>query len=183
MNRIISDFRRYYRKKIIIFWVEFAVIALGLAVSGVIVREKTRLMAIIVLASLFALTLWNTLSILVIAPRDFGKRLSELPEKTRTEIISQYQSAKDMGGRWFLEEYVLFHRNRKIVLLRYDEIRSAEPKGFNLELKLQDGKTELLPIKPDENPAVTVAVLRSREPRISVMLNGKIIEKMENKRK
>ncbi len=180
MKKIISDFRRAYRKKIIFYWAEFAVIALGLTLSGAVVREKTRIIAWVVLAGLLLLTIWVTISTLS-APRKFSKKLSRLPEKTREKILADYGTTKDMGGRWFLEEYVLFYRNRKIELLRYDEIRSAEPKGFSLELRLLDGKKALMPVGPAENPAVLIAALRSRNPQISAMLNGKVIEKMENK--
>ena len=39
-----------------------------------------------------------------------------------------------------------------------------------------------LGLGPDENPAMIVAALRSKNPNISIKLNGQIIEKMENRK-
>ena len=61
-------------------------------------------------------------------------------------------------------------------------IRSTDLKGLKMTLELLDGRIERLPLEPNENPAFIVAALRSKNPQISVKLNGQIIEKMENRK-
>lgn len=182
LDKIIKDYRKTFRRVIIGDWISAVLIIIAFVLSGVYVKFPLVIVAVICTAIMCGIAIWQTLGILVLERRRLVRRLNSLSEGDKEKILSRYESAHDIGKRWFLDEYMLFHRNRHIELLRYDIIRSAEPKGFKMELELLDGKTERLPLEPDENPAMIVAALRSKNPNISVKLNGQIIEKMENRK-
>ena len=182
LGKIMEDYRKSFFHVIIGDWICAVLIVAGPALSGSYADFPRVVPAVVCTIGMCGIAIWQTLGILVLERRRLIKRLNDLPEGDKEKILSQYASAHDIGKRWFLGEYLLFHRNRHIELLRYDMIRSAEPKGFKMELVLLDGKTERLGLGADENPAMIVAVLRSKNPLISVKLNGKIIEKMENRK-
>lgn len=182
MDKIIRDYRKTFRHTPIGFWISTAFITAGFLLSGVYTQMPLAVIAAVLTAADWGLAIWVTLEVFVLSGKRFAKTLDSIPEEKKAEILSQYESAPALGKRWFLGEYLLYHRNRRIELLRYDMIRSAEPKGFKMELELLDGKTERLPLEPDENPAMIVAALRSKNPQISVKLNGQVIEKMENRK-
>lgn len=182
MDKIIKDYQKTFRHTPIGYWISTAFVVAGFALSGVYTKMPLAVFAVILTAGLLGLSVWITLDIAVLAPRKFARRLNAMPESDKDNILAQYESAPNLGKRWFLGEYMLYHRNRRIELLRYDMIRSAEPKGFKMELVLLDGRTERIPLEPDENPAMIVAALRSKNPQISVKLNGQVIEKMENRK-
>jgi len=181
-NKIIKDYRRSFRHTPIGYWICTAFVTAGFLLSGVYVKMPLTIPAAVLTAAFAGLSLWATLNVLVFSPKKFAKMLDNFPEEEKEKILSRYESAPNIGKRWFLDEYLLYHRKRRIELLRYDLIRSAEPKGLKMELILLDGKTEILPLEPDENPAMIVAALRSKNPQISVKLNGQVIEKMENRK-
>ncbi len=182
LDRVIKDYRKNFRRVPIVDWISVALIIAAFLMAGVYTKFPLVIAAVICTAAVFGIAVWQTLSILILERRRLSRRLNSLPESDKELILSQYESAPPIGKRRFLDEYLLFYRNRHIELLRYDSIRSAEPKGFKIELELLDGKIERLPFEPDENPAMLVAVLRSKNPLISVKLNGQIIEKMENRK-
>ncbi|GEM_PF-6167729 len=181
-DKIIRDCRRTFRHTPIGYWISTAFVTAGFLLSGIYTKMPLAVIAAVLTAAFWGISAWATLDVFVFSAKKFAKTLDGLPEKSRTKILQKYESAPALGKRWFLEEYLLFHRKRRIELLRYDEIRSAEPKGMKIELELLNGKVERLPLEPDENPAMIVAALRSKNPQISVKLNGKIIEKMENRK-
>ena len=181
-NKIIRDYRKTFRHTPIGYCISAVLVTAGFLLSGVFTRMPFAVIAGICAAVFWGLAIWAILEVFVLSAKRFAKALDKLPEEKRAEILSQYKSAPSLGKRWFLGEYLLFHRNKRIELLRYDSIRSAEPKGLKMELELLDGKIERLPLEPDENSAVIVAALRSKNPQISVKLNGQIIEKMENRK-
>lgn len=181
-SKIIKDYRKTYRHTPIGYCISAVLVTAGFLLSGVFTRMPYAVIAGICTAVFWGLTIWAALDLFVFSARKFGKTLDGIPEDKKAEILSQYEKAPSLGKRWFLGEYLLFHRNRRIELLRYDVIRSAEPKGFKMILELSDEKIERLPLEPDENPAMIVAALRSKNPQISVKLNGQVIEKMENRK-
>lgn len=182
INKIIKDYRKTFRHTPIGYWISTAFITAGFLLSGVYTKMPFAVIAAVLTAVFWGLSIWVTLDVFVFSAKKFAKVLDNMSEEKRTEIFSQYASAPALGKRWFLGEYLLFHRNRRIELLQYDIIRSAEPKGLKMELELLDGKIERLPLEPDENPAMIVAALRSKNPDISIKLNGQIIKKMENRK-
>lgn len=182
MDKIISDFKKSFRHTALGYWLCTAMCLAGFLLSGVFVKAPTRIPAAAVAAFLVSASAYTTLEIFFTAPKRFREKLGRLPEKTRGDIITQYERAACFGKKWFLEEYLLFHGKRKIELLRFDEIRSAEPKGFKMELELLDGKKKALLLEPNENPAVIAAALRSKNPQISVMIDGRVVDRMENKK-
>lgn len=182
LDKIIKDYRKTFRNVIISDWISAVLIIIAFVLSGVYVKFPLVIVAVICTAVMCGIAIWQTLGILVLERRRLVRRLNSLPEGDKEKILSRYESVHDIGKRWFLDEYLLFHRDRHIELLRYDTILSAEPKGFKLYLELSGGKTERLGLGADENPAMIVAALRSKNPQISVKLNGQVIEKMENRK-
>lgn len=180
-EKIIMDFRKTFRRITIWDCISAVLETAAFLLCGVFTRMPFAVIAVFCTAFFWGFAAWS-LNMFLLSGKRFAKKLEDIPEDKRTELLSQYENAHSLGKRWFLGEYLLFYRNRRIELLRYDVIRSAEPKGFKMELELLDGKTERLPLEPNENPAFIVAALRSKNPQISVKLNGQVIEKMENRK-
>lgn len=181
LDKLLRDYRKTFRRVIVCDWICAVLIIIGLVLSGSYADLRV-IPAVVCTIGMCGIAIWQTLGILVFERKRLIKRLNGLPEGDKEKILSRYESAHDIGKRWFLDDYLLFFRNRHIELLRYDQINSAEPKGFKLELVLLGGKIERLGLGADENPAMLVALLRSKNPDISVKLNGQIIEKMENRK-
>ena len=181
-GRIIGDYRKTFLRAPIGYTVSAVFVAAGFLLSGAFTKMPYAVIAGVCTAVFCGLAAWAMLDLFVLSGRRLAKKLGGMPEEKKAELLAQYERAPSLGKRRFLGEYLLFYRSRRIELLRYDEIRSAEPKGFKMILELLDGKIERLPLEPDENPAMIVAALRSKNPRISVKLNGQVIEKMENRK-
>ena len=181
MEKIISDYRKTHRGTLIKYWAMTVLMTLGLSMA-VLGNKKLLIPAIAVSAYFVIISLFGTLEITVNEPARFRKKLEALPESDRNGIISQYEKSAKFRCKRFLDEYLLFYLNRKIMLVRFDEMQSAEPKGFKLAIGLSGGRMTVLPLYPDENPAVIVAALRSKNPDISVLINGKVVESMEKRK-
>ena len=136
-------------------------------------------LAIAFSAAFVIMSAYVTLYVLVIMPQSIRKRLNALPGGKA--VSEQYLKAPSLGKRRFLEEYLIYFYNMRMFLVKYSEIKSAELKGYTLLRDIGGKKPLKMPFDVDENPAMLVAALRSRNPNISVILNGKIVEKMENK--
>lgn len=182
MKKILSDYRKTVWIMPLRWWtvtaVEFAVCFF----IGAFRNEGTsRVLAIVCTAFFVLMSAVITLNVLLITPKRFKKRLNSLPEAERNTIIKQYEKSSAVTGkRHFLDEYLICFIGMNIALLKFSEIRSAELKGFKLLLDIGEKKPLKMPFEADENPAILVAAMRSRNPNISVILNGKIVEKMEN---
>lgn len=183
MDKILKDYRKFSRITAIPFdWLRAGLVAVVFALTGMYTKPGFQIAAIISTAGMVGISLYATLNALVFAERRFKKRMSALSEKERSDIADQYENAVNFGYRWFLEKYLLYFTNTKIVMLNYSEILSAELKRNKLILQLSSGKTAKMDLSPDDNPAVLVAAMRSKNPDISVILNGKVVESMENKK-
>lgn len=123
---------------------------------------------------------YTTLSVTVFERRRLQAALGGIPQSERETLLSQYETAHTIGNRKFLDEYLIFFGDARLFLLNYRDIRSAELKGYKLLLDIGEKKPVKMPFGAEENPAILVAVMRSRNPNISVILNGKLLEKMEN---
>lgn len=170
--------RAYYRAHFFIPLRYFAVAAICVCVmlfSGTYSRENLGIAAIVVSAFLCALTLWSLVDILT-APMRFKIWLKRLPESERGELADGLKTAKRLGKRWFSESHLVFFCKRRIKAMRFDEMRSADLKGNRLFIVSVDGKALPLPFEADENPAVIVAALRSKNEHISASIDGRVID-------
>ena len=157
-----------------LFVLAFCVV--GFALTGTYSGEKTRVLAIVLTCFMAGVVLWALIDILT-TPKRFLKNLKKLPDNKEDEILSGYEKASKIGNRWFMENYVLYYENRSIRVLSYSEITSVEPKGNKLVLGLGEGeKPAAMPVEPDENPAMLAAALRSKNPNIAAIVNGKVID-------
>ena len=130
-----------------------------------------------------ALTLWSLFDVLT-APMRFKKQLDRLPENASEEIVSGFESAPGLGKRWFSENYLLYFAKRRIQILRFDEMLSADLKGNKLFISMKNGKSVPMPFGAAENPAVIVAALRSRNGSMKATIDGRNIDfDKKNKRK
>ena len=182
MEKIISDYRRFFLPTIVKYWVMTALMAIGMGLAAYANRKL--IIPAVVLSGYFAvMSIIGTADIALREPHRFKEMLLELPENERSKIAAEYEKAAKFHCKRFLEEYVLFYLKRRIMLVRYDEIESAEAKGFKIWLRLSGGRMTAVPLFPSENPAVIVAVLRAKNPDISVLINGKVVESMEKRKK
>lgn len=179
MNKIIKDYRRFLRFTLPFDWLRAALVAAVFALTGMFSKPGFCIAAIILTAGMVGISLLATLNALIFVPVRFKKRFSALTEKD--EIQLQYEKAVNFGYRWFLDEYLLYFTNTSITILEYTEILSAELKRNKLILMLTNGKSAKMELGANDNPAVLVAAMRSKNPQISVILNGKVVESMENK--
>lgn len=171
MKKLAGEFYRAHFSIPLRFLIVTAICAAVLFFTGTYANDRLRIPAIIVSAFLALLTLWALFDVLT-APLRFKKRLGALPEGERREITNGLETAKRLGDRRFLEKHLLYFAKRRIEVVRYDEILSADMKKNELFLKLADDKEVPFPYKASENPAMLVAVLRSRNNRIAASIDG-----------
>lgn len=184
MKKIISDYQKTVRIIPLRWWtvtaVEFAVCFF----IGAFRSEGTsRVLAIVFTAFFVLVSAVITVNVFLIVPKRFKKQLNSFPEAEKNSIFRQYEkSSAAIGNRHFLDEYLICFIGMNIALLKFSEIGSAELKGFKLLLDTGGKKPVKMPFDAEENPAILVAAMRSRNPNISVIINGKIVEKMENQK-
>lgn len=175
MNEIAKEFCRANRTVPVRFAVVWAICAAVLFFTGAFGRDNTRVPAIVVCAFLGVMTARSAIEIIA-APRRFRKRLKDLPKDSRGEILSGFSSVPSIGRRWFYGDYLLFFTNRRIELVAYGELESADLKRNRLYLKLIGGKTLPLPFEASENPAVLVAAIRSKNGKLKASIDGRPVD-------
>lgn len=182
MKKILSDYRRsamIVPIQCLVYCVVFfaAVTFIGQFQSGRF-REISR----IVSAAILLYAAFVALNTLVFECARFKKKLSRLPRSESAAVLAQYDNSPAINKWHFLEEYLLVFIGTRIVLQKLSEVRSAELKGGKLLLRTDAKKPVKLTLWQGENPAILVAAMRSKNPDISVIINGKLVEKMENKK-
>lgn len=179
LNKIIKDYRREVRGELPRYWIFAPIVIIVFAATGTFNRENLRIPAIICAAGMILLALYATLNTMVFAVMRFRKRVNAIFDNDK--ISEQYEKAINLGGKRFLEDYLIYFAGADIALIKYSDIKSAELRRFKLRLRFDGDKYDDMPFDADENPAILVAAMRSKNPRISVILNGKVVESMENK--
>lgn len=181
MSRVISDYRKTVWLVPLRWWMVTAIELAVYLLTGVFRSEGLgRVFAVICTALFVLMSAYITLNVLIIEPRRFKKRMSALTANEQNAVFEQYEKAAMLGRRHFLDEYLICFQGMSIVLVKFSEIRSAELKGYKLLLDVGEKKPLKMPFDVNENPAILVAAMRSRNPNISVILNGRVVEKMEN---
>lgn len=177
LKKIVSDYRREFLPVPLRYWVITVFDVAGLLITHSFVKENTRAVAFTVTAGLVAVSLYATLDLLFFERVRFKKLLNALPETERNAVLSQYENAPALGKRRFMEEHLICFTGAGIILVKFSEIKSAELKGYKLLLDTGGKNRVKMPFYSDENPALLVAALRSKNAEISVIINGKVIEK------
>lgn len=174
MERIIRDFLKAHISMLLRYALIVALCVVAFLLTGIFTKDNTRVAGIVVTAFLCAILVWALVDVLIVAPRKFKAKMNSLSEEERQAVIEGYQSAAKLGKRFFFKNgWLMLYSYRRIQLMRFDEIRSAEPKGNNLFLTLADESTVLSPVEPNENDAMLLAVLRQHNPDIQILINGK----------
>lgn len=174
-SKLAKDYYKVYISVPIQYAVVSALCILGFALTGTYTGEKTKILAIVMTCFMALATLWALIDVLT-TPKRFMNKVSKMPDNAEEEVISGYEKGSKLGNRVFFENYILYYSSRSIQLLKYSDITSVEPKGTKLRLGLPEEKFALIPVAPDENPAVIAAALRSRNPEIAAIVNGRVIE-------
>ena len=170
--------REFYRAHLpftLGYLIAAAIVTAAFFFTGSYTRENIRPVAIIVSSLIGLITLWSFVDV-VSAPMLFKARFEKLSEDERKEFLSELESASKLGSRWFSEKYLVFFAKRRIRFVRYDELQSADLKGNRLFLKLTDGSETPLPFEINENPAILVAALRSKNGNMTASINGKNVD-------
>lgn len=175
MRSVTREFYRAYLIFPLRYLIVTAICAAAFFFTGTFTRENSRLVAIIVSSLMGLLTLCTLIDVLI-APMRFNSRLGRLPEEERSELLSGLEGASKLGKRWFAEKHLLYFAKRRIRFVRYDELESADLKGSRLFLKLSDGSETPLPFEADENPAILVAALRSKNGQMKASVNGRNVD-------
>lgn len=163
---IAREYLRANRSTPIRFGIVTAICLAAFLISGAFVKEKTRILAIALSAFLLGITLWALLDVLT-EPKRFLKRYPGIGS-----IISSEEPHK-LGRRFFYEEFFVYFGRRRICVMRYDLVQCVEMRGNKLFMKLKDGKELPLPYEYSENPAILVAALRSKNPRLTAAIDGR----------
>ncbi len=177
MNNISQEYYKQYRISTVFLLIWAALISFVLFfVTG---KNDDLLVFKSVASGIFVLYAVVITVITLIQPFIFKKRVQKLPGNEMNEI--QGEKFTKIGKRRFYENFVLYFYGRKIHLVKFSEIKSLEPKGNKIRLVLQNGKKAALTVEPEENSAMLAAALKSKNPEISVIINGKVIEKNDTK--
>ncbi|MDE7229736.1 MAG: hypothetical protein K2N56_04580 [Oscillospiraceae bacterium] len=178
-NKIYADFLKANRFALIRCWL----IGAGELALVWFARSSDYLKwgLLIIAVWILGLAVMATLDVAVFSKRKLEASLFSMSEEERAALFEQYEKAHSFGGKKFLDEYLIFFLETKIFFLKYTDILSAELKGYKLLLDIGEKRPVKMPFDAEENPALLVAAMRSRNPKISVILNGKVVEKMENK--
>lgn len=175
MKLITREFCRAHLPFTLGYLIAAAIVAAAYCFTGSYTRENTRFVAVIVSAVMGAIALWSLINVLI-APMLFKKQLGELAEDERNELVSGLESATKLGKRWFSENYLVYFAKRRIRFVRYKDLQSADLKGSRLLLKQSDGSVTPFPFETNENPAILVAVLRSKNGSMTASVNGKPVD-------
>lgn len=166
--------REFYKAHLAIplrFLIVTAICVAVMYFTGTFSNETLRIPAIVVSAFLAAAFLWSLCGVLT-APLRFKKRLGALSWDERREITDGMETAKQLGKRWFSEKHLVYFSKSGIEFVRFDEILSADMRKNKLSLALSDGRELPFPFEANENPAVLVALLRSKNGRLAATIDG-----------
>lgn len=180
-NKIYADYLKTRRSWIVRRWVIVAIEAILCVVVFTFNNGVSFFFGLAILACFLIAAVDTTLNIAVFTKRKLDTELNAMTEDKRNALLTQYETAHAIGSRKFLDEYLVYSYGTQLVLLKYRDIRSAELKGYKLLLDIGEKRPLKMPFDAEENPALLVAAMRSRNPDISVILNGKVVEKMEKK--
>lgn len=174
MRHIIRDFRIAHCDIPIRHAVISVVCIAAFFLTGIFTNEKTFIAGIAISVFLAAMTVWSTVEVLAVSPASFRRFVSALPVEEQREITEGYASSLKLGSRRFYEEnmFLLYSRN-KIFVMKYSDIISGDFAGNKILLTLADGRKISTPIALGENAPIIMAALRSRNPDIAILLNGK----------
>ena len=173
MKRIYSDFLKSQVSSLVRYAVINAICIGAFFLTGIFQKEKTRAAGIIVTIFLAGIMAWALVDVFIAARVKLSQQLSALSESERAEIISGYDSASVVGKRRFYKSgWLLLYSYRRVVILRCEEISAAEDKGAVIFLSV-GGKSVLMPVEPNENSAVLLAMLKQFNPKIKILINGK----------
>ena len=176
MNDIKREYFKLYRLSTVFIWVWAAIMTAGLFLTA---RNNQNLLPFAIAISSAAVLYAVVITVLTLtAPVVFRNNLKKLPENEQNEI--QNGRFTQIGKRRFYEHFTVFFAGRQIKLVKYSGIKSLEPKGNKLRLVLESGKTVNLPVDVEENSAMLAAALKSKNPDIAVIINGKVVEKTGN---
>lgn len=173
MRRIITDFYKAHIPLLIRYAVIVAVCVTAFFMTGVFARDNTRIPGIVIAAFLGCCLIWAAADIFIIAPKKFGERLGELSEEGAAEVVEKYPEAFAIGAhKFYRENWIIFYSYRRIKLIGYDEIISADLKRGGIFLKLRGGRETIITVRPDESGEMLTAAIKGRNENIKIMLNG-----------
>ena len=173
MRQILKDFYKAHISLLIRYIVIVAICIAAFFMTGVFARDNTRIPGIVIAAFLGACLVWAVADIFIAAPRNFKGRLSQLSDESAAEVVNNYSLSYNIGNhRLYRETWIIFYSYRRIKLIRYDEIRSADLRRNGIFLKLCDGKETIITIMPGESGEILLAAIKGRNENIKIMLNG-----------
>lgn len=171
MKELFGEFYRAHMTVVLRYLIVTAICAAVMFFTGTYTNDNLRIPATAITVFLAAATLWTLFDVFG-APRRFISKLREFPERERETLEKGLQSAQRLGRRWFLEEHLIYFAKRRIRFFRYDELCSASLDRNRLTVTLSNGEKYPFPFEADENPAVLVAVLRSRNGKLTASVDG-----------
>ncbi len=173
MQQILKDFYKAHVSVLIRYTVIVAICITAFFLTGVFARDNTRIPGIVIAVFLGCCLIWAAVDIFIIAPKKFGDRLGQLSAENAAEVVESYPQTYRIGNhKFYKEKWIIFYSYRRIKLIGYDEIISADLKRGGIFLKLSSGRETIITVSPGESGEMLMAAIKGRNENIKIMLNG-----------
>lgn len=164
MNNILKKFYRANASVLALYTVICAVIIGAFFLTGIFAKEKTFSAGILASAFIILSDLIMFAQVFALAPIKLRRQLDALSAEERAAVIEEFDSAQQINGRYFLNEFAVIFSYRRIYLLRYTDIFTAERGQRNLFLTLKSGKSVIIEFSYTEDIGQTLAALMLKAP-------------------
>ncbi|MBQ8195869.1 MAG: hypothetical protein IJZ47_10955 [Oscillospiraceae bacterium] len=173
MKKILSDYYKHYLSAILSNILLLIFIPILFAFNNFSSESMWDIIIIAIYCIAFALGLWSLFDNFIMTPFRLKKKLSEMSESERSNMLAEYPEAKFVNKHRYMNEHFIFFYTHRIYLLRYADIKTAELAQNCLMLTVDGHKKPLrMPFPQYGTNAVALAFLRSKNPEIKIIGNA-----------
>lgn len=169
MNKILKEFFKANAKTLIFYTAVCAAIIGAFFLTGIFAKEKTFNAGVLASAFIALSDLIMLAQVFIIAPINLRKELNRLNPTEQAEVTEGFEAAQNSGGRCFLQSFAIIFSYRRIYLLRYTTIVSAERGQRNLFLTLINGKSVVIEFGYNEDIGQTLDAFMLKNPLIRLI--------------
>lgn len=175
MKAILRDFYRSNLSLLIRAVLITAVCALCLDLTGMYGRDNTRIAAIVITAFLALSLVRLFIQVFAIAPAQFKKRLAELTEKERAEVLGRYADSVEFGSKRIYSDigFFLYFAGKKIHLLRFGDIAKADMRSGGVNITMKDASEYFVPVGKHETAEMFWGMIHARNACAEQTIGGR----------
>lgn len=144
MKIILKEFYKANAKNLVLYTLICAAIIGAFFLTGIFAKEKTLAAGVLASAFIALSDLIMLVQVFVIAPRKLRSQLDKLAPEQRAAVTEGFAETQPISGCYFTRDLAVVFSYRRIYLLQYTRIISAEPGKNNLFLTLISGKTVII---------------------------------------